>query len=266
MVYPTISKAQMLNGNLNQNGAQNQRRYSFGVSTTFASNFYSLSDEVNNSLTNITAVNASYLFAQDIRLIGSLSLAKDLRGDREQDFNDGALTAMKNVYQFNKHLSLNAAASLFVPISETSRISQSLDYAVQFAPSLFYNAGHLVKGLSLIYQPAIRFNFHEFTTQTDGTSNSKYRLRNRLLVNYSLTDTLFLSLDNSYSRFWRYSGQTTDIFSFDQSITYLFTQNLMFSIGHSIGGSALALNGRDSNVRFFDTDESTYYLSLSYQY
>lgn len=164
---------------------------------------------------------------------------------------------------------LNVAmrASFTLPWSDRSKKETSLRTAVSISPLVVYIFDpQVIPGLSLIATPSVRVFTHEFRVDTAGNSNTNYSAAARFIVSYVLAPSLSLSLDNSYARAWTYEGEYNDQFSFDQSLSYVLAKGFSIYVGHAVGGSALDVNGQESNLKLFDSRESQIYGGVSYAF
>ncbi|PIP93155.1 MAG: hypothetical protein COW00_04060 [Bdellovibrio sp. CG12_big_fil_rev_8_21_14_0_65_39_13] len=246
-----------------QLGTKAPRPWKLAFDSSLASNLHKVSDSVNNQLSNSFAFAASYT-VENIGKFGISELMdKDLRGDRLETWYDPSLSFSRSIYKFNDQVSLSGKIASTIPVSEESTKTASLITTTTLTPSLSIDLDNQVKGLSLLYAPNFKRSFHTYQTKSDGSSNIAYSWSNRLVVSYGFLDKFSIVLDQSYGRSTTYLGNTKDKFNFDQSLNYEMNGNVAFALGHSLGGSALAANGRDSNVSVFDKDESQVYLTIS---
>ncbi len=191
-------------------------------------------------------------------------MSKRLDGNREAHFSDVKWGLSGFSRNLGSGLSVGGSLGLVLPLSASSRKSRSLAVGVQVAPALGLDAKNWLPGLKAYYVPSATRYFHRYTQQVSGASNSRYALGNQLLLYYSITEKLTLGLDQTYTRRWSYRGHSRDSFGFGQTLSYNFAENWQATVGHFVGGSALAINGRDSDVRFFDSDISRAYIGLGW--
>ncbi len=203
---------------------------------------------------------------QHYMLSTSLWLNQDFGNERELQTRDSLLTLTKPMGKLIGDISWISRASLTLPLSEKSNKTDGLISAFRLNPLFTWNAKAIIPGLNIIFRPTIIKNFYQYETSLNGRSNFDYTINQRLTFFYSMTDSIFLSLDNTYIKSWTYSGLTNDFYSFDQSLTFVLTKNLSGFVGHAIGGNALAVNGQEMDFRIYDLNNSNYYLGLSYQF
>lgn len=237
------------------------KAYALSFGSTLNSSLHE--SNVEQQLSNTFAFGASYKFENIGKLSVSQLLDKDLKNDRLETWNDTQVSFSRSIYTFNDVFSLSGRVSGTIPLSEESTENANLITSIGLFPTLAADLNPYIKGLSLSYIPSFRRSFHEFETKADGGSNTAYSWAQRLVIDYSFSESFSLSLDQSYIRGYTYRGTSNDRFSFDQSLNYQMNKNVSWSLGHSLGGSALAVNGSDSNVRLFDENESSVYFSFS---
>ena len=270
LAVTSLSLASTTSTAVNQSGTsvkkdqkEEKPTFSFGVSV-----------ETDGTRTNNVdkPLNSSLSFGMGLKLDhgikSSLSVImdKDLKNERTQSVRDPKISLSKSLGKLGS-ISTSGKLSFSLPMSDSSRKTTSLQTTLGSSVSFVLDASkYITKGLTFVYVPFASMNLHEFETQSSGTINKQYTVGNSLVASYSFTDELSLSLANTYLRNFDYTGHTTDIFSFDQSITYVLPKGFDLTAGHAIGGSALAINGQESNVQLFDKDLATYYISLGFSY
>lgn len=196
----------------------------------------------------------------------ALWVNQDFTDERELTTRDSLFTLTKPMGKITDNISWISRAALTIPLSERSNKTDGLITAIRINPLFTINAGDLISGLTVIFRPTLINNFYQYKTSLNGRSNFDYTVNQRITLLYGLSENVFLSLDNTYIRSWTYEGNTNDFFSLDQSISAMFTKKLSGFIGHSIGGNALAVNGQEQDISIYDTNRSTYYLGISYQF
>ncbi|WP_372654963.1 hypothetical protein [Halobacteriovorax sp.] len=236
------------------------------LSNTFATDVKA-PDAAEKNMSNTTAMVIGYKLSRDMKLSLTTIFDKDLKNDREGYIRDPKIGLSKSFGKLNKFFSAAASTSVKIPLSKASRVTTSLQTAISLAGSISYDASeHVTKGLSLSYSPAVITNFHEYRVTTGGSSNTQYTLSNSLSAAYSITDKISASVSGSYYRNFDYTGHTKDYFGIEETLSFALPQNFGLRVGHSTGGSALAVNGRESNVSLFDKDLSSYFLNISFSY
>ena len=240
------------------------KKVSVALSSTMSTNTRS---NVENQASNSQALSLSYKLPHGIKSSLYISGNQDLRNDREYTLSDTSLKFSKSFGSLSRDMSVSGAATAYAPTSELSYKTRGMTTALKLSGTLIYDGSReLLKNLTLVYIPTVRVNLFKYKVATNGASNTLFQATNTLVVSYSINKKLGLSLANTYIRNWTHEGTTNDIFSFDQSLTYSVLKNVSATVGHSVAGSALAANGKDSGLAIYDEDLSSYYLSLGYTY
>lgn len=190
---------------------------------------------------------------------------KDLTGERLWIYNDTYLAYSRNLYKTeDQFLSLSGISRIFHPTNEESRQIKTLRTKLFFGPQVKIDLAKkwAFLPLTVTYRPYYQQSFHRYKVAYDGKSNTQYSLSNRLILDYSFTEKISLTVDSIYGRSYTYQGNPQDTFVFDQSLGYSLNETYSFSLGHNNEGGALKANGRDSNVEIFNNNKSTFYLSI----
>lgn len=242
-----------------------EKTWSLALNNTFETNLYKESD-VDHSLMSYTSLGISWKLDDGYKFGIGTSLDKNLKGDREHTINNAGLSLSLPALKINEQLTFAPKLGLTIPVTDSSVHTQSLKTSATASGSLVFNASEFIDGLSLIYSPLAKANFHEFETASSGKVNTQYTLKNSFIIGYGITENLSLSLLQSYTRNFDYFGDSSDSFGFDQSLSYAINGNFGISLGHSIGGNALHEDGSSSDVRVFDSESSTIYTGIDFTY
>ncbi len=186
------------------------------------------------------------------------SITKNLTGEREANMNNASISAARSLYKFNKELSLSGSTSVLIPFSESSRDYQKQITGISVATPLIWRSN----AWRLSYSPSLRKNFHETKTSLTGASNYEYILGNSVSALYQFSIGAYAQASASYSRLYTYRNNQRDNYRFTQVIGYPI-DNFDIAIGHVLGGSPLAVNGVETDIRFFDSRDSTVFGMLT---
>lgn len=233
--------------------------------TWLTNNLYKQSSS-ENSLSQNHILNGRLSLPGKYMISTSLWFTKDYENERKTLIRDSIVSILKPMGQLFGAINVTARGGLTLPLSKDSNATAGLITAARVNPIFSYNASKYIKNLSLIYRPSAVYNVHEFKTRTDLNSNTNYLFSQRLTIAYGITSKLWLSLDNTYIRSWTYSGNTNDLYSLDQSLSYNFTRDFSLFGGHSVFANALAVNGQESDINLFNKDDSSFYFGLSYNF
>lgn len=241
------------------------QNFSLTTSASIGSNLVENSS-ADYSLYTDVALDPFISLDNGLTLLAHLSLAKDLRGEREEQLNDGYLGFSKGLYRQDA-VSFSLLGLAFLPYSKESRENQYLDGGLMIAPTMaidFSNYG--APGLRVSLRPSYRHNFHRYTTSKTGNSNLRQTYGLNLTLTYQLTGSIILISRNNYNRSITYRSNTRDAYRLEQAISYQFHPRASVTFGHLNGGSPLAPNGTDTEVKVFDNRSSQVYSSLSYTF
>lgn len=237
---------------------------SLALSSTIVTNRRDINDDPDAILQMDLGASVSLRSNKGYKFAFSFSGTKNLRNDRKFTAGNYSLAVSKSLFKPTEFISIGGKASATLPTSENSTKIKQLRTAISAQTPITWDGAQAgMENFSVTYMPKTVLYFHTYETDLNGSSNTQYKLQNFLILDYGFTDRLSASLTNIYMRNFTYAGNTTDIFAFDQSISYSISKNLGASIGHSIGGNALAADGQSSDVKLYDEELSTWYLSFS---
>jgi len=242
------------------------KNYNINFNTAVSTNLYEFQNKDEKAFSSLSSVAFNYSFPNSYRLFSSLNIAKDFTGERELLVRDSALGLSKFLGKVFARTQLNLVGSITLPFSDFSRQTEGLRTRLRISSTFITDLGHLLDGLRMFISPSYTHSLHKFKTRSTGESNPQHTVGSSLVFGYSFFEKFYFQAFNFYSRNWTYQGKSRDFFSFDQSLNYSLGSGITIYGGHNLGGSALAVNGTNSDVRVFDADESSFYLGVNYTY
>lgn len=258
-----LSNAQgQSNQNLNQLTGQvatdEGRDYSVTLSQTLSSNAYKPSS-VSFAAAHETNViiNGADKYGNNFTL--TLNGEKELTDERKFNFLDGSVRVSRPVYRRGEFIMM-ARASALIPMSELTKDDRQMITSTTLSTSNIYTP-RKVPGLALIYIPNATVFFNRYKTSLSGLSNYKYRIGNTLVSSYSYK-AWNATLVAAYLRSFTYQNNTVDLYQFDISGTYSFTQQITLSVGFANVASPLSTNGQSNIIRVYDPERSILYTNL----
>lgn len=198
------------------------------------------------------------------RMGASIDYEQDLIDTQGDAWSDPVLTLSRKAWTLNKYLKMGPSATLLLPLKESTRNDEGLQYAVRGALTLSLDTAALgMDKWSLGYQISANKKFQNFETNAATNSpNNSHSFRNRFTVGYGITDALSLFGMFDFNSNYSVNGVVTNSFFHLQSIGYSFTDNISASFSHSNGGPYLKSVTYENNLKFFDDANSSYSLGL----
>lgn len=237
------------------------------LNNTLVTNRKEVDKDPDALLYNSTKFGISLKSNKKYRIAFGIGFTKNLTGERKLDWGDGSLAVSRGLAKPSEYLNISGKMSTILPLSKSTKQYAELNGLIGLQPVISWDASQIgAKGLSIAYIPKFTMYFHEHETNVNGSSNNQYKLGHVLSVDYSFTDKFSANITGIYNTKWTYGGYRGADFAADQSLSYSFNKTIWSSIGHSIGGAALAANGRDNNFQFYDENLSTWYLSVGLTY
>jgi hypothetical protein len=225
-------------------------------------------DDANRSTYAQLLLAPTYAISKDWVASAFWTIDQELNHDRLVTPNDLLTSIRYGTPVKNDYASLSALLSANLPVSKRSRERDSLIVGMGAAARVGYDLARAKVPLGGMYQLGVGRNFHEYTVSTTGKSNSKYTVKNRLVVSLALLDRerLQVATDLAFSNNWSYLGEMTSSFSIGEELTYKVTPTLALATGIGNSGNMLKANGADSNFAVFNGETSEVYVSVSYTF
>jgi len=234
---------------------------SFNIGLAYEGNTQKTSSYDNQQLGSIT-VSPRYKVSENYTAIGRVGFTQSYTQDNRSDMTNTSLGFTRKPIPIGTIADLRPTLSLILPTNSQQRYRDSLLGGAQFTASAFFRTHtRWILGLGTRF----RQNFHEFTISSVQGANIETLMQPFLTVGISVGKFQFAT-QSSYTLARTYRGTVRQFFSGDQSITYIPSRELSFSLGHNNQGSLLTQDGQSSNVDLFDRRRSIFYFSAVLNY
>lgn len=193
------------------------------------------------------------------------TMFKELDNNYDESFFDSRLTFTRAGVLKYKNMTVNMGLIGIVPVSERSIKRDRLRTAFEISPTAIFDMSATLPGLTLIYIPRVRKNFHEFETDINGRNLTEYSMLNILVGSYAVNEKISISSTLVYVLSRSYVGSNNDPSYFTaQDITYAFNRTYSASVGIETGGQVRALErGEDENIEIFNADTTQFYAGFN---
>jgi hypothetical protein len=210
-------------------------------------------------------LGVGYRFSPVDSIFLNNTMFKDLENNYEESFLDSRLTYTRAGIYKNKNMTVNLGFIGIIPVSERSTKRDRLTTALEVSPTAIFDMAAYIPGLTLIYIPRVRKNFHEFRTDINGGNLTEYSMLNILVGSFAVNDSISLSSTLVYVLSTEYTGTNNNpAYLTAQDITYSFNRTYSASLGIETGGQVRALErGQDENIKIFDADTTQFYAGFN---
>lgn len=236
-------------------------KLSFNASFNYQGNF-------QKTTTYQNVQNTSFIFSPRYRitdtytLVGSLGFAQGLTQENRSDLTNTRIALTRRPISVAGVADVRPTLSLILPTNQEQRERDSLRGALRLTANAFYKT---IKNAILTTGLTAQLNNHRFTISARQGANVQTLLQPFVVIGYVL-GPFQLSTYSAHSTAFTYRGGRRHRFLLDQSVSYIRSANLSFSLGHTNGGSVLTQDGLGSNVRLWDSRSSTFYLGALYNF
>lgn len=176
-------------------------------------------------------------------------------------FSDPVFSLSKKSWALGDYFKLAPSGTFMLPVQAATK--ENTLYTIGGALGLNLNTKTLgMDALSLGYQLALTKYFTKYDTTTSGSPSRSHRMRNRVTAGYSLTDAVSLFTMLDFNSDYSVNGVVTNNFFTLQSVGYSINDNVSMSLSHSNGGAYLKAGTYENNLKVYDSENSSYGLSL----
>ena len=238
--------------------------FSGSVSATYSQSLVDHEDGTKAASNTISA-SLSAALSENYTLSGQISATQDVN-DQESDQANGVsdlgISLAQKRVQLADWLKGGFNISSTLPVSKYSREYQGFQGSIGASYSFSLTDEVLAKGFKTGISIGGSRNFHEFETDASGRILNPYSMKESLSTSYEIKD-FSISFDFLHRHAWNYKGSVSEAFELSQELGYSVTPQWGVALGHSNAGSWLAPNGRDSNLKLINEDDSIIYGSMS---
>ena len=244
--------------------------YSASISTELSYyNNLTSEDTVDQSSELYLIFTPSHHFNKNLILHAEFSGAKDLKGLREVEIDNGFLGLDYNFFNYDNIVSWATSAKIYVPLNKRSRKDQGLITKIEIDFPGAWGLTHFgLPGLELTYKPWVTRGIYSFEdSRLEGNPNIRWRLGQKLGLSYQFSQKFMANIIFGYTYDWSFnSTRLSDNFYDQQEIVYYYNQTLSLALGHINRGDAVKANGTESNLSLFNTNNSQFYSSLKFDF
>jgi len=237
----------------------------FKIATTLqtSTSAHSFNNSKHSAESNL-ALAASYLLSNQSTIKFATSVTKNLKGLKKQEMENSSISISKSLKKINNSAEILASIAAIIPSKQSTRETKTLYTKFTLTPSLILDLSSIgMKNVSATLFSSIGRGFYQYTRAHDGIANSRYTLKNGLVLAWSFIEGWGLSTTFSNTSAWTFSGtQKKDQYEFAQELSYTLNKFATLSFGHLMGGKTFGYDGQTSNIQVFDANDSSFYTAV----
>lgn len=186
---------------------------------------------------------------------------KELTQGRQEISNDTRVSLIGKNYDLTDHLKLRPSVSFVIPTGNTSNLRDQLTTALEVNSNFSLKLNEF---FNISYNPRLRKNFHEYTTNREGNTLTDYSIMHFLFFSYSFAEKFSFNPGMLYINAWNYnSRKINDTYLTILDLTYALDKKTNISVGTRTSGSVVNNEqGKDQTVDIL-SDSSVGYLGLT---
>lgn len=186
----------------------------------------------------------------------------DPKDETASDWADVAVLLSRKGYELGSRFTLAPRLSTSIPVSKDSRVRQSMQSSAGVSLALGFQEGVLREGLGITASVGATRFIHQYEEAVDGSVNSQYSFKQALSVEYGI-GKVGLSLELIHRNAQSYQGFLGEAFEHTEELSYQVSDHMGVAIGHTLGGSMLKPDGRESNFSLLNDNDSKVYGSIT---
>lgn len=247
-----------------QLGGQKVKKWGVILTNTISSSVREPSDYNSRIDNNTTGIYRYKLPWFNLRFL--LSGSKDLIGARQSRFTTAFVEASSVVSSLSNKSVTTLFQGRFTPaVNDERRRNESHRGAYSGGLLFIVRPGH--PQFQLIGIARATKNIHEFQINRAGAQNVSHSLMNYYAASFFPKDKWEVSAYVTNFFTWDYKGARKDNQTIiGQSLSYNLNKALLGTVGHEIGGYTYGVDGNNLDVSLYDTNSSSVYASLTFNY
>lgn len=236
-------------------------KLSVNMGYSFESNLQK-TDTYQNSQSSALLVSPRYRLTDTYTLIATTGFSQSLTREQRSDMINTSVGVTRNPISIGGVMDLRPTFSLVAPTNAMQRQDDSLRGAARLTGIAYFRTR---SAWILGFGGQAQLNNHQFSVSAINGANLQTIATGFATVGYSL-GKFQLVAQGSQTNAWTYRGTKQAFFGLSQSITYIPTRKMSFSIGHTNQGNVLARDGVRSNVALFNSRTSVVFFGANYNY
>lgn len=237
-------------------------RLSFNVGIDYNSNLQD-TDTYQNRQSSTFIVSPRFRLNDTYTLVGFTGGSQSFTQETRSDMLNTAIGITRTPWAIGRIADLRPTLQLILPTNEVQRNDDSLRGAIQITGNAFIRTN---TQFIVAVGTQARLNNHQYSISALNGANIQTLVTPYVTLGWQFTPKWQLVTQSAYTMARTYRGTNRNLFGLDQSLTYIPSRKLSFTVGHNNQGSMLSRDGSSSNFRLFDTRTSVFYVSALYNF
>lgn len=208
-------------------------------------------------------VSPRYRINEQFTAIASLGVSQRFTQENRTDLTNTTLSLSRNPVRIGSIGDLRTTGSLILPSNEIQRERESLRGSLRLGTNFFVRTN---TSFILESGASVTLNNHQFSVSAFNMPNIQWRASPYINTGWAPNDKWQLLVYGAYDAAWTYRNTYRGFFTLDESITYIPSREWSVTAGHTNAGSITTLDGQSSNVAFFDSRTSVFYLNGTFNF
>ncbi len=262
IVITMLTKSAIAQQSITEKILRESPRLSWSMSLTADTNAQA-EDTYENQRGALFRASPRYRINDQFTAIASLGVTQRFTQESRSDLTNATLSISRNPIRVGTLGDLRTTGSLILPANEIQRERESLRGALRLATNFFVRTN-----TSFIFENGVSatMNNHQYSISAFNTPNIHWRLTPYINAGWGPNDRWQFFVYGAYDSTWTYRDTYRGFFTLDESITYIAGRQWSFTVGHTNAGSITTLDGRNSNVAFYDSRSSVFYVNGTYNF
>lgn len=244
-----------------QLGEQQKRMWGATLVSTTSTTILEADDYRSNTNSTVTGIFRYRFPSFNTRIL--VSGNKDLTGAKQDRFTTTFFEISKSVKALsNDNLTTIFQGRVSAPVNDERRFNES--HRGDFSGGLLFIITPPNPKFQVIGITRATKNVHEFEINRNFGQNTSVSLMNYWGASYFPSAKWELNVNVTNIQGWDYQGQSGENATFlGQSIGYNYSQNLILTFGHELGGRTYGYDQNNLDLALFDSEKSSVFASLS---
>lgn len=244
----------------------NKNKWSVSISTEMAGNTQDKNTSAYSSYSEFLVL-PTYNYNDNYALTMMSGVVKEFSGE-QQTLMTNTIIGVKsrtNVNIIEGVLSF-PSISMTLPTNDVDRRDNTFMAALTLSSNFIKSTDIAKWPVTLVYGASYKKNVHKYETNASFAQNISQILSQSLAISTDINKIINISVAGAYKMGLAYNDNFLSTYSLSESINFDLSDKNYLSLGHVVGGNALAYNGRDLDIKAFDAVNSQFFINYSKTY
>ena len=199
----------------------------------------------------------SFKLSESLHMGLQLGLSQGLNRAAETEVINSQVQLTSGKLMLGRELWMELQGAVSLPTNSRSYQHDTYRGGVILTPTFSSQWGVFGWPVNVSYTPSLSRLFHKYTRAWNSSPHLQYKLNQSLSLSTPIVGDMSFVLTGGWMTARSYQGHIIEFFNMAQTLSYTVNSRVSVSLGHTNEASPFEYNGRDHNIRIYDSRTST---------